>query len=256
MLGEGAGLVLLKSYEKAIEDGDQILGVVLGSAVNNDGHTMGLTVPSLEGQKGVIRQAIKNSEINPDSISYLETHGTGTLLGDPIEIKATTQVYREFIQDKQYCAVASVKSNMGHLLHASGVASFIKVILALHNKQIPATLHCERPHPRFKFESSPFYPITEAKEWIPPQDIRRAAVSSFGFGGTNCHLIAEEFDQGKGDAYAFRRKPIPLTQFQRKCFWLGKPILELKETLLKKIFEQLSQGLISKDEAKKQINLL
>jgi acyl transferase domain-containing protein len=255
VLGEGVGLVLMKSYEKAIMDGDRILGVILGSAVNNDGHTMGLTVPSLEGQKEVIHQAIRNSEINPDSISYLEAHGTGTLLGDPIEIKATTQVYQEYTQDKQFCAVGSVKSNMGHLLHASGIASFIKVILALHHKQIPATLHCERPHSRFKFEISPFYPITEAKEWIPQRDVRRAAVSSFGFGGTNCHLIAEEFNKEK-NAYVLRRKPMPLTHFNRKCFWLGKPVLDEKEALLKKIFDQFSKGLISKDEAKRQMQMM
>ncbi|MGA1823080.1 MAG: SDR family NAD(P)-dependent oxidoreductase [bacterium] len=255
VLGEGAGLILLKSYEKAVEDGDQIMAVILGSAVNNDGHTMGLTVPSLEGQREVIQQAIKNSEVSPDTISYLEAHGTGTLLGDPIEIKAATQVYREYTQDTQFCAVGSVKSNMGHLLHASGIASVIKVLLALQHKQIPATLHCERPHPRFKFEISPFYPISQAREWIPRQDVRRAAVSSFGFGGTNCHLVAEGFDTEKR-GYVPMRKSVLLTHFKRKRFWLGKPVLDEKEVLLKKIFDQFTQGYISEDEAKRQVQLL
>ena len=120
VLGEGAGLVLLKPYEKALEDGDQILGVILGSAVNNDGHTMGVTVPSQEGQKEVIEMAIKDSDISPDTVSYLEAHGTGTLLGDPIEIKAATLVYREYTKELQYCAVGSVKSNIGHLLTCCG----------------------------------------------------------------------------------------------------------------------------------------
>ncbi len=184
MLGEGAGLVLLKPFEKAMEDRDQIIGVVAGSAVNNDGHTMGLTVPSLPGQKQVILDAISKAGVNPDTITYLEAHGTGTLLGDPIEIRAITQAYREYTEDTQYCAVGSVKSNIGHLLHAAGVASFIKVLLAFQNREIPATLHCENPHPRFRFEDSPFYPITETSEWRPKHGIRRAAISSFGFGGS------------------------------------------------------------------------
>jgi acyl transferase domain-containing protein len=229
VLGEGSGLVLLKPYEKAFEDGDQILAVILGSAVNNDGHTMGLTVPSLEGQKEVIHHAIKASIINPDSISYLEAHGTGTSLGDPIEIKAATQVYREYTQDSQYCAVGSVKSNMGHLLLAAGIASFVKVVLALQNRLIPATLHCEKPHPRFKFESSPFYPVTKAQEWIPRQGVRRAGISSFGFGGTNCHLILEEFSHLKNADYIRKKEALPMRHFNKRRYWLGKEIVNKSE---------------------------
>ncbi len=226
VIGEGAGLVLLKAYEHAIEDGDQILGVITGSAVNNDGQTMGLTVPNLEGQKAVIRAAIAQSGVNPGTISLLEAHGTGTLLGDPIEIKAITQVYRDFTQEKQYCAVGSVKSNIGHLLHAAGIASVIKVLLALQYKQIPSTLHCETPHPRFQFEDSPFYPAAKTIEWTPRVDIRRAAISSFGFGGTNCHLILEEFVKTGNRQYIPKRVPLPPTQFHRKRYWLGKDVTE------------------------------
>ncbi len=262
VLGEGVGLVLLKSYRQAIEDDDQILGVIVGSAVNNDGHTMGLTVPNLEGQKAVIQTAIEKSGVNPGTITCLEAHGTGTLLGDPIEIKAITQVYRKFTQDRQYCAVGSVKSNIGHLLHAAGVASFIKVLLALQHKKIPATLHCETPHPRFKFEDSPFYPVTETAEWIPRGGIRRAAISSFGFGGTNCHLILEEFSETQSNGYIRRREALAPTQFYRKRYWLGKEIVEPSKpnkirfdaTFFRKILIKLSQGQITPEQAMKLAN--
>ena len=259
VISEGAGLVLLKSYEQAVEDGDNILAVILGSAVNNDGHTVGLTVPNLEGQKAVIHQALRNSDVDPSSISYLEAHGTGTSLGDPIEIKAATQVYREYTQDRQFCAVGSVKSNMGHLLLAAGVASLIKVILALQKKTIPPTIHCERPHPRFRFEESPFYPVTETKDWAPREGVRRVAISSFGFGGTNCHLIMEE---APGlPAGASLREPRPLTQFHRKRYWLGKEIEDVApeekrsdgEDYLK-LIRDLKDGKLSVDQASELIS--
>lgn len=192
VLGEGAGLVLLKDYEAAIRDGDPILGVILGSAVNNDGKTMGLTVPNQEGQKRVIQDALTRSNISADAVSYLEAHGTGTLLGDPIEIRAATQVYQAYTNEKQYCALGSVKSNIGHTMTAAGIASLIKVLLSMQHKKIPATLHCTQPHPRFKFGESPFYPNTELRDWLPRNGTRIAAISSLGFGGTNCHMIIEE----------------------------------------------------------------
>lgn len=196
--GEGAGLVLLKSYKSALESGDIIYGVISGSAVNNDGHTMGLTVPNVEAQKDVIQTALERSKLKGSDISYIETHGTGTLLGDPIEIKATRTVFEEDTKEKRFCAVGSVKSNMGHLFRAAGVAGFIKVLLALKNKMIPMTINCETPHQRFHFEDSPFYPALETKEWKTNGKIRRAGISSFGFGGTNCHMILEEFLEPNG----------------------------------------------------------
>lgn len=202
--GEGAGLVLLKSYKSALESGDIIYGVISGSAVNNDGHTMGLTVPNVEAQKDVIRTALEKSKLKGSDISYIETHGTGTLLGDPIEIKAARTVFEEDTKEKRFCAVGSVKSNMGHLFRAAGVAGFIKVILALRNKMIPMTINCETPHQRFHFEDSPFYPALETKEWKTNGKVRRAGISSFGFGGTNCHMILEEFLEPIG--YVCRRQ--------------------------------------------------
>lgn len=224
VLGEGAGIVLLKPYEKAVQDGDQILGTILGSAVNNDGHTMGLTVPNQDGQKDAIFKALKNAEVPANSITYLEAHGTGTLLGDPIEIRAATQVFEMYSEEKQYCAVGSVKSNMGHLMTASGVASFIKVILMLKNKMIPPTLNCSRPHPRFRFDDSPFYPVLGLKNWTEHKRSRRAAISSFGFGGTNSHMILEEFNQ---DKYIPRKTPLALPQFNRKYYRLGYEITDI-----------------------------
>ncbi|MGD6960813.1 SDR family NAD(P)-dependent oxidoreductase [Fictibacillus phosphorivorans] len=218
VLGEGAGLVLLKRLDKALEDGDQIFGVIMGSAVNNDGRTMGLTVPNLEGQKEVIEKALYKSKVSPENITYLEAHGTGTLLGDPIEIRAASQIYEQFTDQTQYCAVGSVKSNMGHLARAAGIASFIKVILSLYHKQLPPTLNCTNPHPRFKFSSSPFYPITELKEWN--QENRRAGISSFGFGGTNCHMIIEELDNSYSEVYEAVRQPLPIRNFNRRSFFL------------------------------------
>ncbi|GJM16961.1 MAG: hypothetical protein DHS20C13_22880 [Thermodesulfobacteriota bacterium] len=192
VLGEGAGLILLKDYDAAIRDGDQVLGIISGSAVNNDGYTVGLTVPSQEGQKRVIAEALKNSQVDPADITYFEAHGTGTLLGDPIEIRAATQVFQEYTNKQSYCALGSVKSNMGHLMMAAGIASVIKVLLSLKHKKIPATLHCDRPHPRFKFSESPFYPNLSLTDWRCVNGPRIASVSSFGFGGTNCHMIIEE----------------------------------------------------------------
>ncbi|MCP4630743.1 MAG: KR domain-containing protein, partial [bacterium] len=184
VLGEGAGLVLLKDYDAAIRDHDRILATILGSAVNNDGRTIGVTVPNKEGQKAVIQAAIDAGGITPETIGYFEAHGTGTLLGDPIEIKAATEVYKGYTDETGYCAVGSVKSNLGHTMTAAGVISLIKVILSLQHRQIPATLHCRTPHPRFKFDESPFYPNTQLKPWHKRNGVRRAAVSSFGFGGT------------------------------------------------------------------------
>jgi acyl transferase domain-containing protein len=171
-------------------------------------------------------KALKKAELDPRNISYLEAHGTGTLLGDPIEIKAATQTYRKQTQDKQYCATGSVKGNMGHLLHAAGVGSFIKVILALQNKQIPPTLNCEKPHPRFRFEESPFYPNTKLINWEPINGRRIAAISSFGFGGTNCHLIVEGFDYAVQN-HTPQKQALPLTQFSRERYWVGEEIVDV-----------------------------
>ncbi|EGR2301715.1 acyltransferase domain-containing protein [Vibrio parahaemolyticus] len=191
----GLGVVVLKRLDDAIRDNDTIYSVILGSAINNDGsNKIGFTAPSSEGQSEVIAEALEMSGVNARSIGLVEAHGTGTPLGDPIEIDALSSVYRNHTKDNQYCAIGSVKSNVGHLGVASGVAGLIKASLALHNRTLPPSINFETPNPNIDFENSPFQLNTESKEWIPDDEaIRRAAVSSFGMGGTNAHMVLEEY---------------------------------------------------------------
>ncbi|AFY93670.1 type I polyketide synthase [Chamaesiphon minutus] len=191
--GNGLGIVVLKRLEDAIADRDRIYAVVKGSAINNDGAMkVGYTAPSQEGQAKVIRAAQLMAEVEPETISYMETHGTGTALGDPIEVAAMTQAFRASTDLKQFCAIGSVKTNIGHLDAAAGITGFIKTVLALHHKRIPPSLHFETPNPQIDFASSPFYVNTKLTEWETNGTPRRAGVSSFGFGGTNVHAILEE----------------------------------------------------------------
>lgn len=192
-VGSGAGIVVLKRLADAISDGDSIHAIIKGSAVNNDGaRKVGYTAPSIDGQAEVIRAAQLIAEVDPRTITYIETHGTGTVLGDPIEIAALTQAFCEETDEKQFCAIGSIKTNVGHLDSASGIAGLIKVILALKHKKIPAHLHFQQPNPQIDFVNSPFYVNTQLSHWQAEHFPRRAGVSSFGFGGTNVHVIVEE----------------------------------------------------------------
>ncbi|MCC6456164.1 MAG: amino acid adenylation domain-containing protein [Caldilineaceae bacterium] len=191
--GEGVGIVVLKRLGDALADGDQIRAVIRGSAINNDGSLkIGYTAPSVEGQAEVIAMAQAAAEVEPESISYVEAHGTGTPLGDPIEIAALTQVFRAGTPHKGFCAIGSVKSNIGHLDAAAGVTGLIKTVLALQHKQIPPSLHFEKPNPEIDFENSPFYVNNRLADWQANGTPRRAGVSSFGIGGTNAHVVLEE----------------------------------------------------------------
>lgn len=191
--GSGAGIVVLKRLEDAIADGDPIHAVIKGSAINNDGFMkVGYTAPGVDGQADVIAEAMAVAGVEPETISYIEAHGTGTTLGDPIEIEALTRAFRDGADEKGFCAIGAVKSNIGHLDTAAGVAGLIKTVLALKHKQIPPSLHYERPNPRIDFENSPFYVNTELREWKRGETPRRAGVSSFGLGGTNAHVVLEE----------------------------------------------------------------
>ncbi|MDQ0115571.1 SDR family NAD(P)-dependent oxidoreductase [Paenibacillus harenae] len=222
--GEGAGAVLLKPLDKALQDGDRIYAVVEATAVNNDGTTMGITTPNLEAQSAMIHSALTKGEIDASSISYVETHGTGTMIGDPIEMKALTKVFRAFTEEKAFCGVGSAKTNIGHLLSAAGVASFIKVVLSLWNKQLPPTLNCDSPNPRLDFNLSPFYPNTTLRDWQPRAGIRRASISSFGFGGTNAHAILSESEPSMPGRAESRRASLPPIEFNRQRYWLdAKP---------------------------------
>ena len=195
--GNGMGVVVLKRLEDAIADRDYVYGVIKGSAINNDGAVkVGYTAPSQEGQAKVIRSAQIMAEVKPESISYIEAHGTGTTLGDPIEIAALTQAFRASTDKKGYCAIGSVKTNVGHLDAAAGITGLIKTALALDRQAIPPSLNFDEPNPEIDFANSPFYVNTELKKWQFNGKPRRAAVSSFGFGGTNAHVILEEAPVG------------------------------------------------------------
>lgn len=188
----GVGVVLLKPLENAVDDGDNIYAVIRGSAMNNDGaNKAGFTAPSVSGQYSVIRDALSVAEESADNVSYVETHGTGTLLGDPIEIQSLTKAYREDTDASGYCAIGSVKSNVGHLDTAAGVCSLIKTALALYHEEIPATLHFSKPNPHIPFAATPFFPIANSTVWKKRNDMRLAGVSSFGVGGTNVYLVLQ-----------------------------------------------------------------
>lgn len=191
VFGSGVGVVVLKRLADAIADRDHIHAVILGSAVNNDGgNKIGFTAPGIAGQRAVIREALSAAGIGAETIGYVEAHGTGTKLGDPIEVAALSAAYREHTEATQYCALGSVKSNVGHLNSAGGVAGFIKAVLAVREGRIPASLNYTRPNPEIDFAATPFFVNTELRTWSG--EVRRAAVSAFGIGGTNAHVIVEQ----------------------------------------------------------------
>lgn len=193
VFGSGMGMVVLKRLDDALADGDYIYAVIKGTAVNNDGAMKAsFTAPSVEGQTAVILEALACANVDVNSISYVEAHGTGTLLGDPIEIMALTNAFRAGTNRKGFCRIGSVKSNVGHLDAAGGLAGLIKTVLALKHTKIPPSLHFEQPNPEIDFANSPFYVNTELIEWEEVPIPRRAGLSSFGFGGTNTHMILEE----------------------------------------------------------------
>ncbi len=191
--GKGVGIVVLKRLEDAIADGDCIHAIIKASAINNDGSKkVGYTAPSVDGQAQVIAEALAVAGVKSDMISYVEAHGTGTALGDPIEIAALTKSFRATTDKKGFCAIGSVKTNIGHLDTAAGIAGLIKTVLALKHKQIPPSLHFQQPNPQIDFTNSPFYVNNKLSEWKSNGQPRRAGVSSFGIGGTNAHVILEE----------------------------------------------------------------
>jgi acyl transferase domain-containing protein len=191
--GNGVGIVVLKKLDHALADGDTIHAVIRGSAVNNDGaDKVGFTAPSVTGQMSVISEALAVAGVAPEDVSYVEAHGTGTILGDPIELRALNHVFAADVFTPRSCAIGAVKTNIGHLDAAAGVAGLIKVTQALRHREIPPTLHFRRPNPNFDLANSPFYINTALEAWQPKAAGRIAGVSSFGIGGTNAHMIVEE----------------------------------------------------------------
>ncbi|HYZ77781.1 MAG TPA: type I polyketide synthase [Gaiellaceae bacterium] len=196
LFGSGVGAVLLKRYADAVADRDTVYAVIRGSACNNDGSDkVGFTAPSVSGQSACIAEALVNAQVDPATISYVEGHGTATKLGDPIEVQALTQAYSVVGGElgTGYCGIGSVKSNLGHLGPAAGVAGFVKTALALHREQIPPSINFTAPNPELRLEETPFHVVSELEPWPRAEGtVRRAGVSSFGIGGTNVHVVLEE----------------------------------------------------------------
>ncbi len=207
LAGEGAGAVLLKPLEKALQDRDHIYAVITGSALNNDGsQKVGYTAPSVEGQAAVIRAAHRMAGVSAETIGFVEAHGTATDLGDPVELEALKLAFQT--PKKGFCAIGSVKSNIGHLDTAAGVAGFIKAALTVSERRIPPSLHFHSPNPRIDFIDTPFYVSSRAETWENEGHPPRAGVSSFGIGGTNAHMVLQE-----APAEARRREPSPKDEY-------------------------------------------
>ena len=230
MFNNGAAIVVLKRLEDALQDGDRIYAAIKGVGMNNDGaDKVSFTAPSVNGQKAAILAAQSSAGIHPETITYIETHGTATSLGDPIEIEALTQAFNVQTTAKQFCAIGSVKSNVGHLVAAAGVTGLIKTALALYYKQIPPSLNFQAPNPEIDFANSPFHVNTQLTDWQAGNTPRRAGVSSFGVGGTNAHVILEEATQ---QSLASSSRPWHLLLLSAKT-----------ETALKQTTENLQQHL-------------
>ncbi|WP_087913539.1 non-ribosomal peptide synthetase [Paenibacillus donghaensis] len=216
--GEGVGALLVKPLDQAIQDGDHIYGVIKATSVNHGGKTNGYTVPNPAAQSGLISEALGKAQIDARTISYVEAHGTGTSLGDPIEVSALTRSFEEYTEDCQYCAIGSVKSNIGHLEAAAGIAGITKVLLQMQHKQLVPTLHAQSLNPNICFEKTPFtvqqqlrpwnQPVVEMNGGTPVTYPRRASVSSFGAGGANAHVIIEEYENPLTDNKEHGTEPV------------------------------------------------
>jgi acyl transferase domain-containing protein/acyl carrier protein len=192
VFGSGVGVVAMKRLEDAMEQGDYIHAVILGTAVFNDGGGKNsLAAPAIDGEMAAISRALEVARVGAETIEFIETHGTGTRMGDPIEVEATTQVFRRETRKTQYCALGAVKANIGHTVAAAGILGMIKTCMALEHGIIPPNIHFEHPNPRLNLSDSPFYIPLEPKSWQPDAHPRRAGVSSFGFGGNNAHAVLE-----------------------------------------------------------------
>ncbi|MEA2564046.1 MAG: hypothetical protein QOH06_5550 [Acidobacteriota bacterium] len=210
--GEGVGIVALKRLADALASGDRIYAVLRATALNNDGgQKIGFTAPSIDGQAAVIAAAQEAAGVDPETLGYVEAHGTATELGDPIEMAALTQAFRTRTDRSGYCAIGSIKSNLGHLDAAAGVAGLIKAALAVERGEIPPSLHFDEPNPRIDFAASPFYVQTALTPWPYGEGPRRAAVSSFGIGGTNAHAILEQAPPGLDAGPSRRWHLLPLS---------------------------------------------
>lgn len=197
--GEGVGAVILKPLSKAIKDRDNIYAVIKGSALNNDGASNGITAPNAVAQENLLVEAWKCAKVDPKTISYVEAHGTGTILGDPIEVKALNNAFLKYTNEKHFCRIGSVKTNIGHTVAASGIASLLKVVLAMKYGELPASLNYKEANPYINFEDSAVKVNDSLTRWVKRDFPRRAGINSFGFSGTNCHIVLEEAPEIKSE---------------------------------------------------------
>jgi acyl transferase domain-containing protein len=237
LFNSGVGVVVLKRLEDALRDRDRVYAVIRGAAVNNDGQDkVSFSAPSVNGQSDVITQALDQAAFSADTISYVEAHGTATPLGDPIEIEALTRSFRRDTDAKQFCGIGSVKGNVGHLVAAAGVAGLIKTSLALYHAKIPSSINYRDANPEIDFASSPFRVITELAEWPAGTGPRRAGVSSFGVGGTNAHVVLEEWSEQP-------RSEVPLVA------WQVLPLSAKTQEALEKSARKLAAAVSDLDDA-------
>ncbi|MCX8131567.1 MAG: SDR family NAD(P)-dependent oxidoreductase [Clostridia bacterium] len=264
---EGVGAVLLKPLNKAVSDGDHIYAVIKGSSINHVGAVSGITVPSPVAQAELIMECMEKTGIHPRTIGYIEAHGTGTSLGDPIEIQGLEKAFRQYTEDRKFCSIGSVKSNVGHAESAAGVCGLHKVILQLYHKTLVPSLHSEELNPYIGFEESPFYVQHCVEDWAQPMITengckvayrRRAGVSSFGATGSNAHIILEEFVQEKAQCSLPLNQPveekvviIPLSakNKQRLYAYAGELLEFLKNHLFSSGFSEKTQGKAKKQES-------
>ncbi|AZS14159.1 hypothetical protein EI981_06615 [Paenibacillus lutimineralis] len=256
--GEGVGAILLKPLAKAIEDGDNIHGIIRASSINHGGKTNGYTVPNPNAQSSLISESLLKSGIHPRAINYIEAHGTGTSLGDPIEISGLTKAFRAYTTDKQYCAIGSVKSNVGHLESAAGVVSIIKVLLQMKHRQLVPSLHSEVTNPNIDFEDTPFYVQHKLEEWEPAviqegglrkEMPRYASVSSFGAGGTNVHIILEEYAREENQTPPEKEKGA-----DKHVFVLSAKNGDRLNAYAKRVLEFIERNAIVQDETEAAVS--
>jgi len=246
--GEGVGVVVLKSYERAVKDGNRIYAVIKGSAVNYDGKTMGITAPNPVAQSHVILKAWSAAGVDPEQIGYIEMHGTGTTVGDPIEIEGLQQAFSKYTDKKQFCAIGSAKANFGHLDYAAGILGFTRLLIALYMKKIPPLAGFKGPNRFIPFIQSPVYICTKLKDWAATEGKRTGGVSSFGMSGTNCHMVLQEsLLQGSSPAAStWRTNPV-------RC-WIGDEHTGnlLSQVVHKTVWSVIESGITDVIPAQKQ----
>lgn len=226
--GEGVGALVLKRLQDAEADNDNIYGVILGSGINQDGKTNGITAPSVNSQIELEREIYEKYNINPRSISYVEAHGTGTKLGDPIELEALATVFSEKTSSKNFCALGSVKSNIGHTSGSAGIASVQKVLLSMQHKTLVPSLNVVEENSLFDFENSPFYISKEKESWdVSSETLRRSSISSFGFSGTNVHMVIEEYQTKTRQAVNGLNAPVLIVLSARAAEQLQQKVYDL-----------------------------